>query len=315
MASGILIYPLFFPQAACPGTCIYCDQAAISGVSDTTDPAQMAIDVRDFVQRNPGREKQIAFYGGSFTGLPLIYRKQLMEYILPCLDRDSSIRISTHPLMIDEDILAWAKDNKIRTIELGVQDFADDVLAKSGRGYSGAQAIEACELIKAKGMELGVQLMPGLPGSSNQSIGLNMQRLREIRPKYLRIYPLIVIAGTPLEEFYRTGEYKALSLDQAIGICVDYLDLAEQLGITVIKIGLPSNLAVDKVISGPYHPAFGEFVMAERLIRRIVLDFVPDSAIILNERQRSLLCGHQCRFLRILEDRLNSCTLDIRYVK
>lgn len=315
MASGILIYPLFFPQAACPGTCIYCDQAAISGVSDTTDPAQMAIDVRDFVQRNSGREKQIAFYGGSFTGLPLIYRKQLMEYILPCLDKDSSIRISTHPLMIDEDILAWAKDNRIKTIELGVQDFDDEVLKQSGRGYTGNLAEQSCRMIREFGLELGIQLMPGLPGSGNESILENRRRLAQILPKYLRIYPLIVIAGTPLEELYRSGRYKALKLDEAIGICVDYLDLAEELGITVIKIGLPSNLEVDKVISGPYHPAFGEFVMAERLIRRIVLDFVPDSAIILNERQRSLLCGHQCRFLRILEDRLNSCTLDIRYVK
>lgn len=305
----MLIYPVFLPQAACPGTCIYCDQVAITGIPALPDPQVLRSELEAFINRNRGIEKQIAFFGGSFTAIPEEDRNELMDPILALLDGATSLRISTHPLYIDAQVLTWCQQHQIRTIELGIQDFADTVLQTSLRGYRSSEAIQACRLVKDSGFELGVQLMPGLPGWTSSSLELNHSILKELKPQFLRIYPLIVLEGTPLAELWRSEDYRALSLEEAINQSLDYMDLCEAHGIKLIKLGLPSNLDPTRVLAGPWHPAFGEFVKAEALVRKIMLDYQPDQPILLDKRQSSLLLGHQRRYYRILEDRLKTCNI------
>lgn len=307
----MLIYPVFLPQAACPGTCIYCDQVAITGAPALPDPLALSRELEDFIRRNPGLEKQIAFYGGSFTAIPRVERNQLLKPILDLMDDQTTLRISTHPLYIDEQILAWCRQNRIRTIELGIQDFDSSVLKHSCRGYDSTQAVKACNLVRESGFELGVQLMPGLPGWTEDSLSQNHLMLKEIKPQLLRIYPLIVLEGTPLAELWRSGAYRALNLEAALAQSVDYLELCEAESIKLIKIGLPSNLDPSRVLAGPWHPAFGEFVKAEALVRKIMLDYRPNQPILLDKRQSSLLFGHQRRYYRILEDRLKTCNINL----
>lgn len=307
----MLIYPVFLPQAACPGTCIYCDQVAITGAPALPDPLALSRELEDFIRRNPGLEKQIAFYGGSFTAIPRVERNQLLKPILDLMDDQTTLRISTHPLYIDEQILAWCRQNRIRTIELGIQDFDSSVLKHSCRGYDSTQAVKACNLVQESGFELGVQLMPGLPGWTEDSLSQNHLMLKEIKPQLLRIYPLIVLEGTPLAELWRSGAYRALNLEAALAQAVDYLELCEAESIKLIKIGLPSNLDPSRVLAGPWHLAFGEFVKAEALVRKIMLDYRPNQPILLDKRQSSLLFGHQRRYYRILEDRLKTCNINL----
>jgi histone acetyltransferase (RNA polymerase elongator complex component) len=246
----------------CPGKCVYCDQTKLSGADPLN--AQKAIsDVLEFILRHPGREKQIAFYGGTFTALDEGLRNELLDGILPFADELTSFRISTHPLFVEDAVLEWCKTKRIKTIELGIQDFEDSILQKSCRGYGHVEAFSACERIKAHGFELGIQLMPGLPGWNAATIAFNHQSLCQIKPKYLRLYPLIVIKGTPLEELYRQGEYFPLSMEEAISQCADYFPLAERNGIRIIKCGIPSNIAADDIVAGPWHPAFGDLVKRE----------------------------------------------------
>lgn len=305
-----LIYPLFIPMAGCAARCIYCDQNKISG-APALDLEQARAGVAAFIRHHPEQDKQIAFYGGSFTRLSQAARESLLERILPLLDEHSSLRISTHPLWINPEILDWCGLNRIRTIELGIQDFDSSVLQKSGRGYSSEAAVRACKAVSAAGFELGIQLMPGLPGADSRSLQENFRRLDELRPQFLRLYPLIVIKGTILATAYSQGTYQALSLEAAIDICADYADLAEALNIRIIKLGIPSNISTADILAGPYHPAFGEFVRAELLIRKLVLDYLPDQPIFLNSKQASLLSAHGGRYRKILQDRLKNCTLDL----
>lgn len=306
-----LIYPLFIPMAGCAARCIYCDQSKISG-APALDLEQAVREVRAFIRHHPGSDKQIAFYGGSFTRLPLEERNSMLQRILPLLDEHSSIRISTHPLWINQEILDWCGINRIKTIELGIQDFNADVLQKSGRGYSTQEAVSACKAIKEAGFELGIQLMPGLPGADSSSLQDNFHMLEELLPQFLRLYPLIVIKGTILATQYLQGTYQPLSLEAAIDICADYSCLADTLNIRIIKLGIPSNISSADIVAGPWHPAFGEFVRAELLIRKIVLDYLPDQPIFLNRKQAALLDGHGGRYLKILQERLKNCTLDLK---
>lgn len=262
VAARYLIYPLFLPQMGCGGSCVYCDQSKISGAADF-DLERAVGEVRGFIQRNAGKDKQVAFYGGSFTALDEDYRSRLLSAIQAVCDGRTTFRVSTHPLYVAEAVLDWCRKRNIRTIELGVQDFSTPVLQRSGRGYTGKEAYAAAERVRDAGFELGVQLMPGLPGWSADTLQENQAALAKLKPKYLRLYPLIVIRGTPLEELFRRGDYVPLSLDEAIRICADYFPLAELHGIRIIKLGLPSNLAQEDIVAGPWHPAFGDLVRRE----------------------------------------------------
>ncbi|MDD4309252.1 MAG: radical SAM protein [Candidatus Cloacimonetes bacterium] len=306
MSHRNLIYPIFLPMQGCPHRCIYCDQRKISATISLDVEAELP-KVARFIANHPDDDKQIAFYGGSFTALSPEFRLHIFTSFGNLLDANSSFRISTHPLYIDADILAECRANRVSCLELGIQDFDSEVLKESKRGYDCQAAVKACHLVKEHGFTLGVQLMPGLPGSSTSSITTNMQLLRELKPDYLRLYPLIVISGTPLAETFKAGEYTPLKLDEAVSICADYALLANEVGITIIKQGIPSNLPPHEVLGGPFHPAFGEFVMAELLVRRIILASTQKREIILDKKQQALLLAHRGKYKAILEQRLADC--------
>ena len=260
-----------------------------------------------FISNHPTEEKQIAFYGGSFTALSADYRASLLFRIRQVMDQKSSFRISTHPLYINPEILAECRHQGISCIELGIQDFDSHVLLASSRGYDNAIALAASRMVKAEGFTLGIQLMPGLPGSDSLSISTNMRCLRQLKPDYLRLYPLIVIDGTPLARLYTEGQYLPLQMEEAVKLCADYAELADSEGISIIKMGLPSNLSPEDVLAGPYHPAFGEFVLAERLIRKIMLALQLDKEIKLDKKQQALIMAHKGKYRVILEERLKTC--------
>ena len=290
----------------CPSRCIYCDQHKITALAASDLEHQWA-QARDFVLRHPGRTKEIAFYGGSFTALPWEWREQLISRFDQISDDCTSYRISTHPAFISPSILQQCWLQGIRCIELGVQDFCTEVLVCSQRGYDGQTARDAAQMVKNAGFKLGIQLMPGLPGSNASSVEENQQALSALIPDYLRLYPVIVLQGTPLADIYLRGAYQPLSLDEAIALCADYCELAEGKGISVIKVGLPSNLDSQDVLAGPWHPAFGEFVQSELLVRRLVVRILQHEEINLDKKQQALLHGHRGKFQKVLEQRIANC--------
>ncbi|MDD2597231.1 MAG: radical SAM protein [Candidatus Cloacimonetes bacterium] len=266
-----LIYPLFIPMQGCPGTCVYCDQRKISGAG-TFDLEKAEREVTAFIRRNSGTKKEVAFYGGTFTALPIDIQQASLMRISSLLDEDDSLRVSTHPLYIDADTLSRLWRYRVRVIELGIQDFCDEVLKASGRNYHAEAAFSAALAVRDAGFTLGVQLMPGLPQSSAASLQKNQQTLVKLKPDLLRLYPTVVIKGTALARLYERGDYLPLSLREAVMICADYAELCAQNSIRIIKYGLPSNLDIAEVVAGPYHPAFGELVKQELLRREIKRD-------------------------------------------
>jgi hypothetical protein len=81
-----------------------------------------------------------------------------------------------------------------------------------------------------------------------------------LKPEFVRLYPALVIKDTPLAEFYRTGRYTPLPLDDAVSLCRDALVRFEQANIEVIRIGLQTTEELEKpgtILAGPYHPRSG----------------------------------------------------------
>ncbi len=264
--------PIFIPHLGCPNMCVFCNQRSISGhekfqidsVYKIIDDALKTVDPKK-------DEVEIAFFGGSFTGIDrqdmlflLSAAKSYIDNGLVC-----SIRLSTRPDYIDEEILSILKEHKVRNIELGVQSMNDSVLLASKRGHTSEQTKKACKLIKKYGFNLVGQMMLGLPGSDKELEIETAKSLIECKVDAVRIYPTVVFCSTELEKMTTNGIYQPLKLDDAADRAGHILDLLDKHNVPCIRCGLQSqeNLTDENTVcAGAYHPAFGSMAFG-RLMR------------------------------------------------
>lgn len=265
------IIPIFVPHLGCPNDCVFCNQKSISG-----QVKQMkAEDVKKIIEEHLkyiNRENskiEVAFFGGSFTAIEETKQIELLkaanEYISKGLVQ--SIRISTRPDYINKKILKTLKKYHVKTIELGVQSSNDYILARAGRGHNFKDVIKASKLIRWHRFTLGHQMMVGLPESTSSDDINTAKDLVKLKPKIVRIYPVLVIKNTKLEKLYENGEYKALTVTQAVETCKELVKIFSKKNIEVIRIGLqPTDTISDisneksEVVAGPFHPAFRQLV-------------------------------------------------------
>ena len=260
------IIPIFVPHLGCPNDCVFCNQKSISGESKQVTKEDVKKIIEEHLKYVKEDSKvEVAFFGGSFTGIEEAKQEELLsaayEYIKQ--KKIASIRISTRPDYINKKILKRLKKYKVKTIELGVQSANDYILKKAGRGHTFKDVIKASKLIRWYGFDLGHQMMVGLPESTAVDEINTAKQLIKLKPKMVRIYPVLVIKNTKLEKDYRDGKYKPLTVTQAVEICKELVKLFAKKNIEVIRIGLqPTNPESEKseVVSGPFHPAFRQLV-------------------------------------------------------
>jgi histone acetyltransferase (RNA polymerase elongator complex component) len=209
--------------------------------------------------------KEIAFYGSSFTAIPERLQRDLLKPAFQMLVRKriDGIRISTRPDYCTSPIIKLLKQYRVETVEVGVQSMDHKVLRQSGRGHGPEESVQALNRLKDEGFITGVQLMPGLPGEDRKSFLSTIHNVISLKPEFVRLYPAVVIKGTPLESLYQEGLYNPLSLKDAINLCRDGIKLLRKSGIRIIRCGLqptPSLQREGAICAGPFHPAFGELV-------------------------------------------------------
>ena len=264
------IIPIFVPHLGCPNDCVFCNQKSISGQTKQVTKE----DVKEIIEEHlkyikKDSKVEVAFFGGSFTGIEEEKQEELLsaayEYIKQ--KKLESIRISTRPYYIDKKILKRLKKYKVKTIELGVQSANDYILKKAGRGHTFSDVEKASKLIRWYGFNLGHQMMVGLPESTTVDEINTAKQLIKLKPKMVRIYPVLVIKNTKLEKDYNNGKYKPLTVTQAVEVCKELVKLFTKKNIEVIRIGLqPTDTITDpeneksEVVAGPFHPAFRQLV-------------------------------------------------------
>ncbi|MCI8345187.1 MAG: radical SAM protein [Clostridia bacterium] len=267
------IIPIFVPHLGCPHACIFCNQRKISGEQKNV----RAEDVRKTIEyyldnfKDDNKLVEVAFFGGSFTAIDIELQKELLETANEYIQKGlvNGIRISTRPDAINKNILKMLKKYNVKTIELGVQSANNYILQKAERGHTFEDVKKASKLINKYGFILGHQMMIGLPESTTIDEIDTAKALIKLKPKIVRIYPVLVIKGTKLEEEYNNGNYEPLSVVQAVERSKEVAHLFNKKKIRVIRIGLqntdeicePGN-KTSQVVAGPYHPAFRQLVEA-----------------------------------------------------
>ena len=267
--------PVFIPHLGCPNQCVFCNQRAISGVSEFKAESVREIIDSALSTISDEQEAEIAFFGGSFTGIERSLMLSLLDIAKEYIDRKkvSSIRLSTRPDYIDSEIINILKTYGVKTVELGLQSSSPDVLAFSKRGHGFHEEENACRMIVDSGIELVGQMMIGLPGSTLEKELETADFIIKNGAVGARIYPTVVFYETELCDMAKSGAYEPLSLQDAVLRCAAVFEKFYDAGVNVIRIGLHSSenlTSKDSCYAGPNHPALGELVINEFFYRKLL---------------------------------------------
>ncbi|MBO4446295.1 MAG: radical SAM protein [Clostridia bacterium] len=309
---------LFVAHVGCPHQCSFCNQHIITGKQETATAADVDAAVKTALDSGC-RDGQLAFFGGSFTAIDRPYMMSLLEAAKPHVDAGeiSGIRVSTRPDAIDGEILDILKEYGVTAIELGAQSMSDEVLRKNRRGHTADDVRRASALIKKRGFELGLQMMTGLLGDSDEGAVFTARELIKLQPATVRIYPTVVLEHTELARLYENGEYRPQSLDEAVNLCARLLLMFEDAGIRVIRLGLHSGGNVeDGYIAGAYHPAMRELVEGRIYLDKALeklRDFEGGDAhrykIFVNPKEISKMTGQKRQNIVQLKDNNYICNV------
>lgn len=305
MSKKEYIIPIFIPFLGCPHDCAFCNQVKITNYKDNINKENTIKQINQYLSYFPKNEnlKEIAFFGGSFTGLD---EKVMISYLEIALNYKKKgiidrIRLSTRPDYINNSILDILKKYEVDVIELGIQSLDNEILNANERGHSKEDSIRASKLIKDYGFKLGHQIMPGLyKDSFDKAIKTGLESIK-MNPDMVRIYPTLVIKDTKLEKLYKEGLYKPLSLDEAIEISSRLYMIYSYKKIPVIRIGLQPTENINEkkdVVAGPFHPSIRQLV--ETNIHKIYLEeltskykFKNKIKIHVSNREISIIAGNK----------------------
>ena len=320
-----LIIPVFIPQEGCPHQCVFCNQEKITGVRPRLpSPDEIELQVESFLKYTKRKTglRQIAFYGGNFLGL----EKNAIENLLHIAGKIirkygiQEIRFSTRPDSIDLEHLNLLSP-PVSTIELGVQSMDDRVLNASRRGHTASDTLNAVELLKKRGIKIGLQMMVGLPEDTEEKALDTANRMISLSPDFVRIYPTVVLSKSVLAARFLSGRYLPLQLNDAVTLVKKIFLLFKARGIPVIRMGLQPSTELNKpgtILAGPFHPAFGHLVYSDILLDRIRSHLLQSESseksgfrMVVHPRNASLARGLRNHNLTVLREMLGLKSIDV----
>ncbi len=295
--------PIFIPHEGCPHACVFCNQKKITGVETSVTPADAEKIIEEYLSYLPKeRYVEVAFFGGSFTGLSLKMQEEFLKTANKYKNEIDGIRMSTRPDYINEEVLKLSEKYNVKTIELGLQSADDEVLRLNEREHIFEDTKNAARMIKESGISLGLQMMIGMYGSNPEKDIITAQKTAELLPECVRIYPTLTLKGTKLELLFKEGKYQPYDLDTAVITCDKVMRIFEEKGIDIIRVGLHSDeslLSDGNIVAGPYHPSFKELVLSYRWRGKIEKELTDKNIrnteykVVAPARETSAIYGHK----------------------
>ena len=177
MADKLKKLPFFLPFAGCRGQCVYCNQRAITGVTEVPSPDYVRAVLKDIKE-----PREICYLGGSFCRFPEETIKAYLDCVAEYAPAGSAVRFSTYPGDLRDDALrALIKKYPVSRIELGIPTLDPAVLAACRREADPEKIFEDISLLMKDSLPVGVQMMIGLPGQRRESSLRDLRGLRSSR--------------------------------------------------------------------------------------------------------------------------------------
>ncbi|MGC8660730.1 MAG: TIGR01212 family radical SAM protein, partial [Desulfomonilaceae bacterium] len=156
-----------------------------------------------------------------------------------------ALSVGTRPDCVSDEILDVLADihrNKTVWLELGLQSIHDRTLQLIRRGHKSGVFFETCARGLRRGMFISAHIILGLPGETIEDMILTAKAIAASGIHGVKIHPLYVIAGTPLEKMTKLGEYVPMTMEQAVEATTAVLEF------------LPQEMVIHRLTSDP-HPA------------------------------------------------------------
>ena len=299
--------------------CSFCNQRSISGSrkdltpDDVHSAAQTAV---ASLSQSEAWGGEIAFFGGSFTMVEREYMVSLLEAANEYIRKGifKGIRISTRPDGITPEICDILKEYGVTAVELGAQSLDDRVLLMNERGHTAKQVEDATLMLREYGFEVGLQMMTGLYGSEDSDSIETAEKIVELMPDTVRIYPTVVIKGTKLHELMMKNKFTPKGVPETVDLCAKLIPMFENAGIKIIRVGLHSGGNVEEdYAGGAYHPALRELCEG-RIYYNNALSLLEKNGrgsyiLNVNPREISKMTGQKKENLLRLREKGYECTV------
>ncbi|MDE5842486.1 MAG: TIGR01212 family radical SAM protein [Muribaculaceae bacterium] len=230
------------------GGCIYCNVRSFTpGYCNPRDSISQQLEEgkRFFARKYPDM-KYLAYFQ-SFTGT----HSAAVESLRALYEQAAStpdvvgIVIGTRPDCLPPQIMDLLEEFNRRVpviVEIGAETSRDDTLQRINRGHTWHDVAEAAENLHARGISVGVHLIAGLPGESDEDVLATVEKMMELPVDTVKFHQLQVIRDTRLSELYQNG-----AIDVVPYRMEDYLNLCQRIVARIVK--RRPDIAIERFLS------------------------------------------------------------------
>ena len=289
--SGVAIVAVMTAPAACPhGKCTYCPgglenrspQSYTGEEPSALRGAQLHYDARAITEHrlsalesigHATSKVEVILMGGTFPARPAAYRRDVFRGVFEGLNgtpaatlegaqranetaarRCVSLTVETRPDWCDGRILPELLEAGVTRVEIGVECLTDRVLWDVGRAHGVDEVRRATREARDRGLKVCYHWMLGLPGMNPERDLADfraMFRDPDFRPDMLKIYPTLVLPGTPLFDEWKAGRYVPYGTAMAADLLArEKAELPPYVRIQRIQRDIPARLIAAGVRHG-----------------------------------------------------------------
>jgi len=256
--SGVTPVAVMTSPQGCPDKCIYCptyvatpqsytpeSPAVLRAKSCDYDPVrQVELRLRILSEMgHPTDKVEMIIMGGTFLSYNIEYQYKFIKGCYDALNgavsgnlkeaqkinenaqhRCVGLCIETRPDWCREEDVCRMVEFGTTRVEIGVQTLDDEIYEKVRRGHRVEDVVRATRMLKEAGLKVHYHWMPGLPGSTPEhDLELSKKMFEDecFKPDGLKLYPTMVVEGTVLYEWYRSGAYQPYEKDVMINLLAD----------------------------------------------------------------------------------------------
>lgn len=210
------------------GGCTYCNNQAFNptfaerGDSITE---QLTKAKAFFARKYPDMHYLAYFQAYTNTHSSSISRLMDMYHEALAVENVDGLIIGTRPDCVSDELLE--KLAELNTfpgrvvIEYGAESSFDETLERINRCHTWAETVEATQKTVAKGIDVGLHFILGLPGETEEMMLETVRRLSALPVSTVKFHQLQVIRGTRLAKDVQQGLYdvKTFTVDEYIALC------------------------------------------------------------------------------------------------
>lgn len=197
----------------CRRRCPYCDFAIVVGQGTT---GYLDTLLREWRLRGPGWSglQSLSLGGGTPSSLPTHDLGQIVGALKEALAEGAEVSLEVNPEDVDGAYAAGLKEAGFTRVSVGLQSFDDDVLGYLGRAHDARGACAAIEALLDTGIDVGVDLIVGVPGERAHRLQRDVERARTLGVAHLSAYLLTLEPGTPLVQLI--AQKKRAAIDEEL---------------------------------------------------------------------------------------------------